>query len=135
MALLVDSGILFALMDRTDSWHERARQYLERNRELLLVPATVLPETAFLLRRSGGPERELLVVSAVSRGELAVETLAGDDYRRTGELMTDYPEIGFVDSSVVAIAERLNLTRLLTTDRRHFAYIRPRHVPALTLLP
>jgi predicted nucleic acid-binding protein len=39
------------------------------------------------------------------------------------------------DASVVAVAERLGLTDVATSDRRHFTVVRPRHVDALTLLP
>ncbi len=33
-----------------------------------------------------------------------------------------------------ALAERLNITRLLTLDRRHFSIVRPRHCPAFDLI-
>ena len=33
------------------------------------------------------------------------------------------------------LRERLELARLLTTDRRHFAAVRPSHTPAFELLP
>jgi uncharacterized protein len=36
---------------------------------------------------------------------------------------------------VVAIAERLRLASIATTDRRHFAAIRPRHREAFELRP
>jgi hypothetical protein len=135
MPIVVDTGVLFALFDRSDRWHERARGFLATHRELLLVPATVLPETAYLLRQLGGPARERLVVAAVASGELTVEDLSRPDAARALELMAAHPEIGFVDASVVAIAERLKITRLFTTDRRHFASVRPRHVEAFALLP
>jgi predicted nucleic acid-binding protein len=38
-------------------------------------------------------------------------------------------------ASVVARAERLDTDLVITLDRRHFAAIRPRHPPALRLLP
>ena len=43
--------------------------------------------------------------------------------------------MGYVDASIVAIAERLNVTRIATLDQRHFRMMRPRHVDALTLPP
>ena len=43
--------------------------------------------------------------------------------------------IGFVDASIVAVAERLDIRKVLTLDRRHFGVIRPRHCPALDILP
>lgn len=44
-------------------------------------------------------------------------------------------EVGFVDSSVVTVAERLKVRRVMTTDRRHFSIIQPRHCSRLELLP
>lgn len=40
-----------------------------------------------------------------------------------------------VDASIVAIAERLDVTTILTTDRRHFGVIRPSHTEAFVLAP
>lgn len=135
MPLLVDTGFLYALADEEDAWHQRARRFLVSNRELLVVPASVLPETTYLLRERLGRREEEALISSAARGEISIEELRRDDYARSAELMARYPEFGFVDCSVVAIAERLGLTRLLTTDRRHFSFVRPRHVEALELLP
>ena len=51
--------------------------------------------------------------------------------------MDAYPDlkIGLVDASVVAVAERLNISAIMTTDRRHFSVIRPQNCAAFTLLP
>jgi len=42
---------------------------------------------------------------------------------------------GFVDASVVAVAERLRLRVIATTDTRHFGAVRPRHTSSFELLP
>ena len=39
------------------------------------------------------------------------------------------------DASVVAIAKRLGVSEVATLKRRDFAYVRPRHTEAFTLLP
>ena len=46
-------------------------------------------------------------------------------------------ELGLVDGIVAAVAERRQVYRVLTSDRRDFAAIRigPRHTRALDLLP
>jgi PIN domain len=53
---------------------------------------------------------------------MEVEELTIPDLRRTLELMRKYEDaqIGSVDATVAAIAERLKLQRILTTDRRDF---------------
>jgi predicted nucleic acid-binding protein len=49
--------------------------------------------------------------------------------------MRRYPEIGFVDASIVVIAERLGIEAIATTDRRHFQSVRPNHTKAFRLVP
>jgi predicted nucleic acid-binding protein len=44
-------------------------------------------------------------------------------------------ELGFVDATVIATAERLDAIEVVTTDRRHFSAVRPRHVGAFRLSP
>jgi predicted nucleic acid-binding protein len=49
--------------------------------------------------------------------------------------MSEDDHIGCVDASVVAVAERLKLSTLATTDRRHFQIIRPAHIDRFALVP
>jgi predicted nucleic acid-binding protein len=44
-------------------------------------------------------------------------------------------KLDFVDALVVAIAELLNINRLLMLDRRDFQLIRPKHCVGLELFP
>lgn len=135
MAVLVDTGILYALADADDRWHEPASAWLDDVSELLIVSVTALPEVAYLLYARLGPAAELAFVQSLSAGELEVEDLRRPDLVRCGEVMRRYPEIGFVDASIVAIAERLKIESIATTDRRHFEIIRPTHTKSFRLLP
>lgn len=135
--IVVDTGPLYAMADRDDDWHHRVVRFLERSRDELIVPVTVLPEAAYLLAAHLGPEAERKLVQSVVNGELAVEELMLQDLRRVLELLRRYEDarIGFVDATIVAIAERLKISRILTTDRRDFSLVRPRHCKAFELLP
>ena len=135
MPLLVDTGILFALADRKDAWHKRVRGYLESHPDTLLAPVTILPEVAYLLRNRIGAHAERAFAASLGDGELAIEDLTRKDWKRTEELMAAYEILGFVDASVIAIAERLKLHALATTDRRDFSIVRPAHVERFTLVP
>jgi predicted nucleic acid-binding protein len=44
-------------------------------------------------------------------------------------------QLDFADAAIVAIAERLNITRVYTLDRRDFSIIRPSHCDYFELLP
>jgi len=135
MAVLADTGVLYALADRDDAWHARTRAYLKKSRPALIVPVTVVPEVTYLLRARLGRAAEGAFVKSLAAGEMALEDITGEDLARAVALMSAYPEIGFVDASVVALAERLRVRQIATTDRRHFAAIRPQHAPSFELLP
>jgi predicted nucleic acid-binding protein len=135
MPLLVDTGVLYALADRRDDWHTRVVAYLGGVEESLVVPVTVIPEVAYLLHtRLSAAAEQAFVRSLVAR-ELDIETLRDQDVTRTAAILERYPEIGFVDASVVAMAERLKLLRIATTDRRDFGRVKPRHADAFELVP
>lgn len=135
MPLLVDTGILYALADRSDAWHSKARAYVESAREPLLAPVTVLPEVAYLLRDRISARAERSFVRSIVDGEVAVEDLMDVDWRRAEALMGSYDWLGLVDATVVAVAERLKIRVLATTDRRHFSAVRPTHIEGFTLVP
>lgn len=135
MAILVDTGILYALADADDRWHTPARDWLADAPDLLIVPVTVLPEVTYLLQARLGAGAELAFVQSMAAGELDVEELRRQDLARCGEILRKHPEIGFTDASIVAMAERLKIESIATTDRRHFAAVRPKHVKAFELLP
>src|SRR5262249_23772892 len=80
MPLLVDSGVLYALADRSDAWHDRVSAYLESSRATLLAPIMVLPEVVYLLRQRLGIPAEQAFIESVSRGEIAVEDVKRRDW-------------------------------------------------------
>jgi predicted nucleic acid-binding protein len=125
------------MADEDDRWHAPVREYLEEQADDLIVPVTVLPEACYLINTYVGQSAERRFVLSLLQGEMRIEGLADPDLPRTSSLLERYSDanIGFVDASVVAVAERLKVRRLLTTDRRHFAPIRPRHCPRFELLP
>ena len=137
MTTLADTGALYALVDRNDQWHSRVLGWWQSRPRDVLVPVTVLPEITYLLHRRIGPEAELAFVQSLADGELPVQALEDEDLARAADLMAGYRDtpLGFVDASIVAQAERLGITSILTTDRRHFSLLRPQHVTALRLEP
>ena len=84
-----------------------------------------------------GRDAERGLVRSVAAGELRLENLGRGDLHRAEEILTQYGPSGldFVDASVIAMAERLAITQVLTVDRRHFGQVWPRHCDALRLLP
>ena len=136
-AALVDTGILYALADKGDAWHRRAASSVVGFKGRLIVPASVIPEACYLLNNCLGPFAETAFLVALNDREISVEQVTIPDMVRTVEILKRYADanIGFVDASLVAVAERLGIDIILTTDRRHFSLIKPSHCSAFTLLP
>lgn len=137
MAVLLDTSALVALANRSDAHHHDVVAAVAGITEPVVVPLSVLPEVDYLLSRDIGSQAVLAIMRSVNAGELLVDHLIPSDLPRVTQLMETYADanIGFVDSSLVAVAERLNIVRIVTLDRRHFHMLRPRHVAAFDLLP
>ena len=137
MALIVDTGPLFAAMDRSDPDHRACRELLETTTEPLVVTVPVLVELEWLATSRLGATAFDAVLASVEDGALRIEDLDAEDWARVRALCSTYADLplGLVDASVIAMAERLNEWVVATLDRRHFSVVRPRHVPALALVP
>lgn len=137
MALICDTGPLYAAMDRADADHEACQQLLSTSTERLLVPAPVLVELEWLAGSRLGLQPFSSLLSDIQAGDLTIVDLTRADYTRIRELLHRYADLklGFVDAAVAAVVERLNESKLATLDRRHFTTIRPKHTDAIELLP
>jgi uncharacterized protein len=137
LALILDTGPLYASLDRSDADHAACRQLIEACEERLVIPEPVLVEVDYWIhaRLHAGVLSALL--EDVMSGAYHVEALQPPDYRRIRTLCDRYADadIGFVDAAVLAVVERLDEPKLATLDRRHFGVLRPRHVDVLKLLP
>lgn len=137
MALICDTGPLYAAIDRADEDHAACAQLLARASEQLVVPAPVVVELDWLVSSRLGPVAFDAFLADVEDGRVRVVDLARTDYPRVRELCTRYADLplGFVDAAVLAVVERFGETKLATLDQRHFRIVRPRHVASLLLLP
>jgi predicted nucleic acid-binding protein len=137
MALILDTGPLYASLDRSDADHPACRSLIESADEQLVIPAPVLVEVDYWIHQRLHPGVLVALLADIESGAYAVVDLEGPDYARVRELCDRYADadIGFVDAAVLAIVERLNEPKLATLDRRHFSLLRPRHRAAIELLP
>ena len=137
MALVLDTGPLYATLDRNDAQYRRCLDLLQDTTEPLVIPAPVLVELDWLVHTRLHPGVFLPLLDDIIAGAYRVEELQPQDYRRIREIYDRYTDsdVGFVDAAVLAIVERLNEPKLATLDHRHFQMLRPRHVDGLRLLP
>lgn len=137
MPAVLDTGFVLALANAHDPAHAACRAALQRERESLIAPQAILPEISYLIASRRGHAAEAKFFSSLKVTGWALEPLLAADFARVGALLEEYQDagLGFVDASVVAIAERFGVRSIYTLDRRHFTIVRPRHIDAFTLLP
>ena len=135
MAVLLDTGIVYAYYDRSDAWHERARRLIATADGGLIIPAPVVPEVDHLIGRRLGAKARLVFYRGLIDNHYFVADLPREQYARVVELNQQFAdlELGFVNAAVVALAEALGVGRVATTDRRHFGPVAK--ALSLTLLP
>jgi predicted nucleic acid-binding protein len=136
-SVVVDASVLFANADRSDADHDVCRDLLRAVPGPIFVPTLILGETAYLLGKRRGPQAEILFLRSLSQGELIVEHPIQPDLARMAELVWRYKDLplGTADASIVALAERLDVTTIATLDRRDFSVVKPMHVEAFELVP
>ena len=122
MSILLDTGIVYAYYDRSDKWHDRARTLVQGEQHGLILPAPVVPEVDHLLGRRLGSKSRLTFYAGIIEGYYLVADLSKDGYARVADLNRRFDDLdlGFVDASIIALTETLGLSRIATTDRRHF---------------
>ncbi|MEO6058688.1 MAG: PIN domain-containing protein [Candidatus Limnocylindria bacterium] len=136
-AILVDTSALYAIANRDAAHHEQLVERLRSDVPAVIVPQSVLPEICYLIGSRRGPAGEADFVAGLVGAGWRLEPVTSGDVERAAELMRMYADaaIGFVDASLVAIAERLGIRQVWTLDRRDFSLIRPKHVEAFEIVP
>ena len=136
MTLVCDTSVVFAALSPAERSHDACAALLERITPTVIT-SPALAEVDWLARSRGAADAMDRLLASIDDGSVAVVELDEGDYRRVRSLLRTYADLplDFVDAAVVAIAERLEQTRVATLDRRHFSVIRPLHVPAFELVP
>jgi uncharacterized protein len=135
--ILADAGPLIAAANDADKHHVACARFVEANADQLLVPSLVVTEVCYLLGRYGGAEVQARFLDSLADGPLTLVELTAQDLRRAAQLVRTYHDLPLdvSDASVVAVAERLNISSVLTLDIADFSVVRPKHLDAFELLP
>ena len=133
--ILVDTGPLVAVLDRSDRHHARCVEALREIRAPLLTVWPVLMEAGHLMSFSSEAQDELLALAL--DGTLRVEPLTDADLRRMRELVKKYRDLpmDLADAALVSVAERVHVRTIFTTDQRDFSVYRTKGRQRFTLLP
>jgi len=136
LTAIIDTGFLLAVVSVADRAHDACSLVLE-NEERPLLPSVILTELAYMISRDIGRPHFIRLMRSIVAGELELVFLTTEDLARATDIMEQYADsrLDFVDCAITAMAERLNISRILTVDQRDFRMIRPSHIPAFEILP
>ena len=137
MAIVLDTSVVYARMDRSDADHVAVSDWIDEQNEELVTTPLAAAEMDHLVTRIGGAAG-----AAALRGDLRA-AIYQVEWWPSAMLESvkvaqrhDSLALGLVDASLVALAARLKTARIATLDERHFRVVRPlTGEPAFTLLP
>ena len=135
--ILLDTSGLLAAADADEPKHAAAAKAL-RDAELpLLLSPFVLAELDYLLAIRRGQAAEMAMLEEVASGAYQLETFDRADVAAALRLMRQYSDIdiGLADASVVVLADRYDISDVLTLDERHFRTVRRGNGRPFRLLP
>ena len=135
--LLVDTNVWLAAADRRSDRHSDCAQVVRVHRGELASTVPVIAESSWLILDRLGADAQAAFLRMVTVSLLRVVDLSGADWSRCVELVEIYADLrlDLMDSSIVAVAERLGDSTVATLNHRDFAVVRPRHLAAFELLP
>lgn len=133
--ILVDAGPLVAIIHHDDQHHQTCAGVLGTIQEPMLTVWPAFTEAMYLLRLTTGGQDKLWQV--LGTDALSIADLHDDDYPRMRELMTKYRDLpmDLADAALVRVAEREDIRRVFTIDRRDFSIYRPKGMGRFEILP
>ena len=134
-AVLVDTGPLVALLDRSDPDHAACQETLGSLNDSMVTVWPVVTEAMYMLRAYGQAQEALWEM--IETGAVEILPLGVDDVPRMKELMRKFRDLpmDLADAALVRVAERERLRRIFTLDRRDFQIYRPSRIGRFVILP
>jgi predicted nucleic acid-binding protein len=131
--IVADTGVVVALLDRSERRHEDVKALFAENLDRWLLPWAILPEVDYLVTTHVGKKAADLFLADLAAGVYEVEWGQHADVVRAAELDRQHSALGLglVDAVVMAVAERVKASAIATFDRRHFGAVTLRGRPVL----
>ena len=133
--VLLDSGCIVALLDRSERHHRRCVDVVRQLEAPLVTCEAVLAESCWLLRALPGAADAVL--ANVERGVFAVPFRIDRTAAAVRSLMRRYSTLpmDFADACLVHLADELGTARILTLDADFTVYRWRRSRPFENLIP
>ncbi|MGL4883780.1 MAG: type II toxin-antitoxin system VapC family toxin [Waterburya sp.] len=133
--LIADTSGIIALLDRNDLYHQAAVEAIKEQK--IYIPLTVLPEVDYLATKYLGERIARTFLEDINQDNFSLLPFELVDLKKATPIMARYRDLplGLVDASLLVLAERYSIKKILTLDRRHFNLIQSDKVTYFTILP
>ncbi len=137
MALVADTGAIYALFDRRDKHHKAVRNAVMAEAGAILIPVAILAELDYLLHTRLGQKAEERFLDGLLQGSFTLCPFTLEDAAECKRILIQYRELelGLADAAVIATAERTGVFRILTVDTRDFRAVRSAKGTPFELVP
>jgi len=135
--IVLDTSGLLAAIDSSQRLHREAARALLGAAPPLLLSPFVLAELDYLLGKYVGARAQDALLREVERGAYQLEPFDAADVAEARAVMEKYRDvaIGLAGSSIVVLAQRYDITEVLTLDERHFRTVSGPNDQPFMLLP
>ena len=137
MALVLDTGVLYAALDENDADHAACAGLLGSTREQLVIPSPVLIELDYWVRKFASADAWLTFCEDVGGGAFVIYPLDTELLLTAARLQARYADLplGLVDAAVFVTCEALGEPKVATLDHRDFGILRTDTGKALDIVP
>jgi len=120
--ILIDSGPLIALFDRSDKYHAASVEFIKTNHSELITTLASITETLHLLDFNRNAQVDFL--GWVNAGAVTIEPITADDLLRIKALIIKYSDLAMdvADACLVFLGEKLTISEIATIDRDFDVY-------------
>lgn len=134
-SILLDTGALVALLDKSEKNHQRCLSFLKDFRGRLLTTEPVLTEALYLL----GPsvQNQKTCIDFILKGGAILISQSSESLSRCLALMEKYSDVpmDFADATLVALAEEIGTDEIFTLDKKGFLTYRLKGKIAFKIYP
>lgn len=127
--VLLDTGVIVALLDRSEQHHARCVNAVEALEGALVTCEAVIAESCYLLRKLPGAAETVL--ENVEHGVFPIPLQLSQSAAAVRSIMRKYRDLpaDFADACLIHLADQLNTGDILTLDRDFQSYRWRRNKP------
>ena len=131
--IVADTSAIIALLDRDERHHAVIKTLFERDDEPWLLPWAILPEVDYLASQRLGARVQSLWMNDLTDGLYHLHWGEDDELEHARQIQKKYKslKLGLVDAVVMAVADGIEASAIVTLDLRHFGAVDLRGAPKL----